>query len=235
MDLERLKDAIPFQWKIQSYVSNKTKGICVAYIDSRDAQALLDRVCGAENWQDEYYQAGNLLFCKVGIKIENEWVWKSDTGSESNMEKDKGHASDAFKRACVKWGIGRFLYDMEIEMVDVKTQSNKNYPVDNNGNVLYSGAQLTEFINKRKSGELKTNSPKKSDPYEEMEKATSLENVKSLWDRHKNLHKDKKYKNLTTKMRDKFKQVSDSEGKQIFEEVKTERLSELEKDTQNIN
>ena len=47
----------------------------------------------------------DLLFCKVGIKIEeDEWVWKSNTGSESNVEKDKGHVSDAFKRACVELG-----------------------------------------------------------------------------------------------------------------------------------
>ena len=40
----------------------------------------------------------------------NCWVWKWDCGTESNTEKEKGEASDSFKRACVNWGIGRELY-----------------------------------------------------------------------------------------------------------------------------
>ena len=38
------------------------------------------------------------------------WVWKSDCGTESNTEAQKGEASDSFKRACFNWGIGRELY-----------------------------------------------------------------------------------------------------------------------------
>ena len=56
-----------------------------------------------------YEQKGN-LFCSVGIKIGNEWVWKDDCGTESYTEKEKGESSDSFKRACFNWGIGRELY-----------------------------------------------------------------------------------------------------------------------------
>jgi len=35
---------------------------------------------------------------------------EEDTGTESNTEKEKGLASDSFKRACFNWGIGRELY-----------------------------------------------------------------------------------------------------------------------------
>ena len=50
-------------------------------------------------------KVAGLLFCKVGIKIEeDEWVWKSDTGSESNVEKNKGHVSDAFKKSLCEMG-----------------------------------------------------------------------------------------------------------------------------------
>ena len=51
-------------------------------------------------------------FCRVSIKLPDwpEWVSKSDCGSESNTEAEKGEASDSFKRACFNWGIGRELY-----------------------------------------------------------------------------------------------------------------------------
>lgn len=79
---------------------------------------------------------------------ESEWVWKWDTGSESNVEKEKGQVSDAFKRAAVKWGIGRFLYDLEIAHVKTDgplTDSHK-YPlvVDDSGNRVWD---LTKHMN----------------------------------------------------------------------------------------
>ena len=79
MNLEKLKTEIPFKWRVQS--ANQWGASCVAYIDARDCQDILDQVCGQENWQNSYYESAGLLFCKVGIKIEeDEWVWKSDTG-----------------------------------------------------------------------------------------------------------------------------------------------------------
>jgi hypothetical protein len=83
----------------------------------------------------------------IGIKCESGWVWKWDTGNESAMDGDKGQISDAFKRAGVKWGIGRFLYDLHIKYVpanEVKTQSNFPYPVDLEGKKIWD---LTEYIN----------------------------------------------------------------------------------------
>lgn len=76
---------------------------------------MLDETVGPESWQCEFYECKGTLFCKVGILIDRkdvlaEWVWKDDAGSPSNMEAAKGEASDAFKRACFKWGIGRELY-----------------------------------------------------------------------------------------------------------------------------
>ena len=58
------------------------------------------------------------MFCRVGIDVAGykgeagapKWVWKSDCGTESNTEAQKGEASDSFKRACFNWGIGRELY-----------------------------------------------------------------------------------------------------------------------------
>ena len=85
------------------------------YKTARVDMDLLDEVVGPENWQCDYDSIDGKLFCTVGIKVmrtENyyEWVYKQDTGTPSNMEAQKGEASDAFKRACFKWGIGRELY-----------------------------------------------------------------------------------------------------------------------------
>lgn len=82
--------------------------------DARCDMRILDETVGAENWQCEYYEHKNTLFCKVGLFTDYDrgpmWVWKSNAGAPSNMEAQKGEASDAFKRACFCWGIGRSLY-----------------------------------------------------------------------------------------------------------------------------
>lgn len=81
------------------------------YKDARCDMRLLDDAVGAENWQCSYEVIGGALFCTVSIKTDSgEWVGKCDCGTESNMEAKKGEASDAFKRACFRWGIGRELY-----------------------------------------------------------------------------------------------------------------------------
>lgn len=96
----------------------KENGIALLlYKDARCDMAILDETVGAGNWQREHYECKGNLFCKVGINIFYDdmesmplWVYKSDCGTESNTEKEKGEASDSFKRACVNWGIGRELY-----------------------------------------------------------------------------------------------------------------------------
>lgn len=74
--------------------------------------AVLDETIGAENWQCHYSIIGGKLFCNVALWSDERqcWVSKEDVGVPSNMESEKGEASDAFKRACFKWGIGRELY-----------------------------------------------------------------------------------------------------------------------------
>ena len=80
------------------------------YKDSRVDQRILDETAGAENWQKKFYECKGTLFCSVGINCDGVWVWKDDAGEPSNMSAQKGEASDAFKRACFNWGIGRELY-----------------------------------------------------------------------------------------------------------------------------
>jgi len=91
--------------------------VLLLYKDARADMQVLDETVGPENWQTEYYEVNGIMFCRVGINInyaEPEkppvWIWKSNAGSESNTEKEKGCASDSFKRACFCWNIFRSLY-----------------------------------------------------------------------------------------------------------------------------
>lgn len=138
MNLQDLKKEIPFKWRVQS--SNQWGASCVAYIDSRDVQDLLDEVCGAENWQCKFEEYKGNLFCNIGIKTNDYWTWKSDCGTESNVEKEKGEASDAFKRAAVMWGIGRFLYSKKIIKLPVKQENNKWIPFSEKSNSFVKNA-----------------------------------------------------------------------------------------------
>jgi len=135
INISDLLKPIPYKWKVQSFTkSANPKGICVAYIDARNAMKVLDNVCGPENWQDDYKEVNGVVYGGVGIRIGGKsddfdnWIWKWDAGAESNMEKEKGQASDSFKRACVKWGLGRFLYELEIKIIPAFEQGGKRYP-----------------------------------------------------------------------------------------------------------
>jgi hypothetical protein len=82
------------------------------YKDARVDQRLLDETYGPMNWQRSHTIIDGKLYCTVSV-WDNEkglWVSKQDVGTESNTEKEKGQASDSFKRACFNWGIGRELY-----------------------------------------------------------------------------------------------------------------------------
>jgi hypothetical protein len=148
MNLSELKQFIPtYKWRVQSVSKNYPSATCVAYIDARDVMYILDEVVGPENWQSDYKEIKQNLFAGVGIRIDGEWIWKWDCGTESKTESEKGEASDAFKRAAVKWGIGRFLYELPIQFV--KTNESKNdrnfpYPVNDNGEKIQD---LTDYLN----------------------------------------------------------------------------------------
>jgi hypothetical protein len=82
----------------------------LAYKTARTDVKRLNEVCGL-NWCNSYfYDAKDILSCSIAIKSEDEWVSRTDVGTESNTEKEKGSYSDAFKRAGFKWGIGIELY-----------------------------------------------------------------------------------------------------------------------------
>lgn len=153
-DLKKLKAPIEYKWRVQSFSSNKPLAACIPYVDSRDVQNRLDDVCTPADWQDDYKDVKGNVYAGIGIKIDGEWVWKWDCGKESAIEKEKGEASDSFKRAAVKWGIARDAYSEKIEYVQAsekKSGNNKPYPMTDNRSRIYD---LTQFINDRRKNDL---------------------------------------------------------------------------------
>jgi hypothetical protein len=116
-------------WRAQS-VSKKNpdapKAMALAYIDARDVMDRLDEAVGPEGWEDAFVETPlGRIICTIRIKIDGEWVSKSDGAGKTDVEGDKGGISDAFKRAAVKWGIGRYLYNMPSPWVACKLYNEK--------------------------------------------------------------------------------------------------------------
>jgi len=138
INFKKLTETMPHKIKVQT--ANEWNCNCVAYVDARQVQDKLDDVVGPNNWQTKYETIGNQLFCHLGIwdNDKSEWVWKSDTGTESMAEKEKGMVSDAFKRAAVQWGVGRFLYSLGIKKTkSMKDNRGKWVPADSNGKRIW--------------------------------------------------------------------------------------------------
>ncbi len=84
----------------------------LAYIDARAVMDRLDDVVGADCWKDAYRKEGNATICTLSLKINGEWVSKEDGSDDTDIEAVKGGLSGAMKRAAVKWGISRYLYNL---------------------------------------------------------------------------------------------------------------------------
>jgi len=108
-------------WRAQTLTKNGDKAMALAYIDARDVMQRLDQVCGAANWQDRYEFHGARTVCYLSVRINGEWITKADGAGDSDVEAEKGAISDALKRAAVKWGIGRYLYDLDAPWVPCET------------------------------------------------------------------------------------------------------------------
>lgn len=115
------------EWRIGSTTKDKSKGMALAYINARSVMDRLDAICGPGNWQDRYPHANGKTVCDIGIRVlrddgSSEWVWKSDGAGDTDFEAAKGALSDAFKRAAVRWGIGRYLYDLDAPWVELERE-----------------------------------------------------------------------------------------------------------------
>lgn len=120
---ERLAEPFPadaISWRVGSTTQDKSKGMALAYLDARDVMERLDLVCGPAGWQCDYPHANGKTVCRIGIKAADEWIWKADGAGDTDVEAEKGALSDAFKRAAVRWGIGRYLYGLSSPWVEIE-------------------------------------------------------------------------------------------------------------------
>ena len=128
MKFRKLK-ADEIECRVQQVTANGN-AILLLYKDARCDMRLLDETVGSMNWQRSHEMVGNRLYCNVSIWDEKkaQWITKSDVGTESNTEQEKGQASDSFKRACFNWGIGRELYSAPFTCVKLESSEVKENP-----------------------------------------------------------------------------------------------------------
>lgn len=154
------------RWRVQSVKNGKA--IMVAYVDARQVATRLDEVVGPENWANNYDPETGLG--TIGIKINGEWVFKSDVGTDTKVEAVKGKASDSFKRAAVVWGIGRDLYALGTRVLAC---TDGKYPETEKGQKLITGDQQSNYLNG-------------------LTENRSL--IMQLWNRNKELQADQRFK-----------------------------------------
>jgi hypothetical protein len=165
--------------------------ILLLFKNARVDQDILDETVGPMNWQREHKRENANCIVSIWDNDKKMWVSKEDTGTESYTEKEKGLASDSFKRACFNWGIGRELYTapfifvsaskMEIREVKGKLTTYDKFKVGNitynenkidslsivnqNGVTVYSNKKpTTKTPPKSKTTTKKEEKPKKEEP-----------------------------------------------------------------------
>lgn len=153
----------------QAFATSKWQGVSLLlYKNARVDMDILDETVGEENWQRRHEVINENLYCTVGIWSEGkqQWIWKSDCGTESNTEKEKGEASDSFKRACVNWGIGRELYTAPKDMLIACELDEKKKPKDKKlkffvSHINYEDRRISELTIVNQNGEVLYQYPKK--------------------------------------------------------------------------
>lgn len=137
MSIDLAQLAEPFdpdeiEFRVGATNKEKTKALALAYITSRSVMDRLDDVCKPENWEDAYQPGPNGgVLCGISIRVKDRWVTKWDGADNTKIEGIKGGLTDAFKRAAVKWGIGRYLYGLPNIWVDAKQQG-QDVKIDEN-------------------------------------------------------------------------------------------------------
>lgn len=142
------------------------------YKTARTDRQLLTEKFG-DLWQNDFKVIDGKMYGGIGVYNPDlkEWVWRWDCGTESNTEAEKGQASDAFKRAGFKWGIGVELYTSPFIWINGDAKQYRNFTVkeitytenrevkdltitDSKGTVLFSTKKIA---NKKKlDGEVPT-------------------------------------------------------------------------------
>lgn len=152
--------------------------VLLLYKDARVDQNVLDETVGPLNWQRSHQLIGDRLYCTISIwdDEKKQWISKQDVGTESYTEKEKGQASDSFKRAAFNFGIGRELYTAPfiwINSEDCNIKDGKCYDTFEVTKIGYNENReinMLEIINLKKKNQvvfsmgIKQNKPKAEAP-----------------------------------------------------------------------
>lgn len=122
-------------WRLQYVNEQRMQGIAVPYLDARAVADRLDEVVGQNRWKDSYIpwhdsvsnkKTKSSQLCTISIYDDElgQWIDKTDGAEDSDIEAVKGGLSDAFKRAAVKWNIGRYLYSFNTVWVAAEARGN---------------------------------------------------------------------------------------------------------------
>lgn len=156
MDYSNLQEKLeaPFayeeiEWRINK-VYRSRKATVLAYMTSRAVMKRFDEVFGIDGWSDSYQHVEGGIVCSISCRFFDEsgdafWVKRSDGAPPTNYEAFKGGISDAFKRAAVKWGIGRYLYGLDETWTTINEKEGRGHP----------NAHFTSYSGKDKGGEFR--------------------------------------------------------------------------------
>ena len=112
--LEAPFSADTVKWRVgRTAKNNKNSAAMFAYVDGRIVMNRLDKAVGRANWEDSYTETvKGRIICTLTVEINGKKISRSDGAGDTQVEGEKGAMSDAFKRAAVKFGIGRYLYSI---------------------------------------------------------------------------------------------------------------------------
>ena len=91
---------------------NEKGASLLLFKDARVDLKILDETFGPFGWQRTHQSIDGNLYCTISLwdSEKQQWISKQDVGTKSYSEKEKGQASDSFKRAAFCVGVGRELY-----------------------------------------------------------------------------------------------------------------------------
>lgn len=200
----------------------KAGGVSVLlYKDARVDMRMLDEVYGAMNWKREHQSIDGRLYCTISVYNEKtgEWVSKQDVGVESYTEKEKGQASDSFKRAGFNWGIGRELYtapfiwitlaDQEWSHAQNGVKPKVNFDV---ADIAYNGENISYLVIKDDKGKIRFTHGKKEADKDlkahalwEVGTCNSIEEIQAVWNKYAILKTDEDFKAAVTEKGNELK------------------------------
>lgn len=137
------------EWRVQREVRNGSAVMVLPYVTNRAVQSRLDEVFGVFGWENRFIPApSGGLICELRVRNPEtgEWVVKQDGADNTQVEAVKGGMSSAMKRTAVQLGIGRYLYYLDFQFVELKPRGEHYHRVKSTGQAAYwDTPQLPEW------------------------------------------------------------------------------------------